>query len=87
MKFLALSCLDESQKTLDIMSTRKIYIWLLGKVIRRLRRMRLWRLRREVFDLAGYVIHHVRYLVMRILDARDHLIEQFLAAMHRLAQL
>jgi hypothetical protein len=49
--------------------------------------MRLWRLRREVFDLAGCVVHHGRYLVMRILDARDHLIEQLLAAMHHLARL
>lgn len=51
------------------------------------RRMRLWRLRREVFDLPGYVVHHARYLVMRILDARDHLIEQLLCAMQRLARL
>jgi hypothetical protein len=50
-------------------------------------RMRLWRLRREVFDLPGYVVHHARYLVMRILDARDHLIEQLLSAMQRLARL
>jgi hypothetical protein len=49
--------------------------------------MRLWRLRREVFDLAGYVVQHARYLVMRILDARDHLIEQLLSAMQRLARL
>jgi hypothetical protein len=51
------------------------------------RRMRLWRLRREVFDLAGYVVHHGRNVIMRLLDARDHLIEQLLAAMQRLARL
>ena len=50
-------------------------------------KMRLWRLRREVFDLAGYVVHHGRKVVMRILDARDHLIEQILQAMYRLARL
>ncbi len=51
------------------------------------RRMRLWRLRREVIDVAGYVVQHGRYLVMRLLDARDHLIEQILSAMQRLARL
>lgn len=52
-----------------------------------LSKMRLWRLRREVFDLAGCVVNHGRKVIMRILDARDHLIEQFLSAMYRLARL
>ena len=50
-------------------------------------KIRLWRLRREVFDLAGYIVNHGRYLVMRLLDARDPMIEQILQAMYRLARL
>ena len=49
--------------------------------------MRLWRLRREVFDLAAYAVHHGRRVVVRFLDARDHLIDQLLAAMGRVARL
>jgi len=51
------------------------------------RTMRLWRLRTEILALAGYVVHHGRTVVMRLVDARDHLIEQLLAAMGRLARL
>lgn len=49
--------------------------------------MRLWRLRREVFDLAACAAHHGRQVVVRFLDAREHLIEQLLAAMGRVARL
>lgn len=49
--------------------------------------MRLWRLRREVFDLAACVVHHGRQVVVRFLDARDWLIDQLLAAMGRVARL
>jgi hypothetical protein len=49
--------------------------------------MRLWRLRREMFDLAAYAVHHGRQVVVRFLDARDHLIDQLLAAMGRVARL
>jgi len=51
------------------------------------RGMRLWRLRSEVLALAGYAVHHGRAVIMRLVDARDHLIEQLLAAMGRLARL
>jgi len=49
--------------------------------------MRLWRLRREVFDLAACAAHHGRQVVVRFLDARDYLIDQLLAAMGRIARL
>jgi len=45
--------------------------------------MRLWRLRREVFDLPGYVVAHSRYIILRVLDARDHLVDQMVRAMGR----
>jgi hypothetical protein len=47
----------------------------------RSRRMRLWRLRREVFDLAGYAVNHGRAVILHFVDARDHLIERLLDAM------
>jgi hypothetical protein len=49
-------------------------------------RMRLWRFRREVLALAGYAVHHARTVVMRLVDARDRLVEQLLAAMGRIAR-
>jgi hypothetical protein len=49
--------------------------------------MRLWRFRCEVLALAGYAVHHGRVVVMRLIDARDHLVEQLAAAMGRLARL
>jgi hypothetical protein len=51
------------------------------------RRMRLWRLRSEVLAVAGYAVHHARTVVLRLVDARDHLVDQLLAAMGRLARL
>jgi len=51
------------------------------------RLMRLWRLRSEVLAVAGYAAHHARTVVLRLVDARDHLVDQLLAAMGRLARL
>lgn len=48
--------------------------------------MRLWRLRREVFDVAAAVKSHAHQAMVRLLDARDHLIERLWEAMQRLAQ-
>lgn len=51
------------------------------------RRMRLWRLRREVFDMAALVAHHARQVLVRLLDARRRLVDQLLVAMSRVARL
>ncbi len=50
-------------------------------------RMRVWRLRRDLIDMAGYVVTRAREAVVHLLDARDHLVNQLRAAMHRLATL
>ena len=50
-------------------------------------RMRLWRLRRDVFDLCSRAIEHGGTVTMRFIDARDSLIEQILIAMGRIARL
>jgi len=51
------------------------------------RRMRLWRFRQEVIAVASQAVSHGRQVVARLVDARDHLIEQLLAAMGRVARL
>ncbi len=51
------------------------------------RRMRLWRLRRDVFDLCARAALRGRTVTMRFLDARDSLLDRLLAAMQRLALL
>jgi len=51
------------------------------------RRMRLWRLRRDVFDLCSRAMLHGRSVTMRLIDAREHLIDQLLIAMGRVARL
>jgi hypothetical protein len=51
------------------------------------RTMRLWRLRREVFELPARVMRHARQVTVRLLDARAHLREQLQAAMLALARL
>lgn len=50
------------------------------------RRMRLWRFRQEVIAVASQAVSHGRQVVARLVDARDHLIEQLLAAMGRVAR-
>jgi hypothetical protein len=50
------------------------------------RRMRLWRLRREVLDVAGRAMRHGRSVVVRLLDACGQRIDRLLAAMARLAR-
>jgi hypothetical protein len=49
-------------------------------------RMRLWRLRREWFDVAGYVVEHGRNVIVRLLAACDERIDRLLAALERLAR-
>ena len=51
------------------------------------RRMRLWRLRRDVFDLCSRAAEHGRSVTMLFIDAREHLIDQLLIAMGRIARL
>lgn len=51
------------------------------------RGMRLWRLRRDVFDLCARAAVRGRTVTMRFLDARDHLLDRLLASMQRLALL
>jgi DDE family transposase len=48
--------------------------------------MRLWRLRRDWFDVAGRVARHGREVVVRLLAACDERIDRLLAAMQRLAR-
>jgi len=50
------------------------------------RHMRLWRLRRDVFDVAGHAMRHGRQVFVRLLHACDERIDRLLAAMQRLAQ-
>lgn len=50
------------------------------------KRMRLWRLRREVLALAGHAVHHARTVTIRLVDARERLVEQLLTAMGRVAR-
>ena len=45
------------------------------------RTMRLWRLRREVFELPARVMRHARSVIVRLLDAREALRAQLRAAM------
>jgi hypothetical protein len=45
------------------------------------RTMRLWRLRREVFHLPARVMRHARRVIVRLLDAREALRAQLVAAM------
>jgi len=51
------------------------------------RAMRLWRLRREVFQLPARVMRHARQVVVRLLDARERLREQLIAAMLAISRL
>lgn len=46
--------------------------------------MRLWRLRRDVFDLSAMAVHHARTVVMRFVDSRHSRVAQLLSAMGRL---
>jgi len=50
------------------------------------RRMRLWRLRRDLFDVAGRAARHGRVVVVRLLAACPERIDRLLAAMGRLAR-
>jgi len=50
------------------------------------RGMRLWRLRRELIDLAARVVTTGRVAVARLLDARAGPVARAIAAMHRLAR-
>lgn len=64
--------------------------WNLSVALRRLaftgrqRSMRLWRLRRDIFDLAAIALHHARTIVMRFVDSRHSQVDQLLSAMGRL---
>lgn len=49
--------------------------------------MRLWRLRRDVIDMAAFVRTHARNVVVYLLDAREALVAQVRQAMHRVALL
>ena len=49
--------------------------------------MRLWRLRREVFDVAGSVMLHARRAWLTLLDARDWVLTRIEHAAMRLAKL
>jgi len=49
-------------------------------------RMRLWRFRREVIDLAAVAATRSRQVFVRLIDARDWLIDRLLSAMERLAR-
>jgi hypothetical protein len=51
------------------------------------RRMRLWRLRRDVFDVTGSVMLHSRRAWLTVLDARDWVFARIEQAAMRLAQL
>lgn len=51
------------------------------------RSMRLWRLRRDIIDMAARVTTHARNVVVQVLDARDHLVQQLRAAMLRVDRL
>lgn len=51
------------------------------------RNMRLWRLRRELFDVAGRVAVRSRRAWLTVLDARDWISDKILQAAHRLALL
>jgi hypothetical protein len=51
------------------------------------RHMRLWRLRREVIDMAARVTTHARQVVIHLLDARETLVTQMRRAMGRVALL
>jgi hypothetical protein len=51
------------------------------------RRMRLWRLRRELFDVAGSVMLHSRRAWLTVLDARDRVLTRIEQAAMRLARL
>lgn len=51
------------------------------------RSMRLWRVRRDVIDMAARVTTHSRNVVAHLLDARDRLVQQLRAAMMRVARL
>ena len=50
------------------------------------RRLRLWRLRRDWFDVAGRAARHGREVIVRLLAACDERIGRLLAAMGRLAR-
>jgi hypothetical protein len=45
------------------------------------RRMRLWRLRRDVIDQSVRVARHARQVLVTLLDARDHVVSQLRMAM------
>lgn len=51
------------------------------------RAMRLWRLRREVFEMPARVMRHARRVIVQMLDGRAHLRQQLQAAMLALARL
>ena len=48
------------------------------------RRMRLWRFRQEVLQLAGRVTRHGRYATAVLLDARERLVRRLAEAIERL---
>ena len=50
------------------------------------RHMRLWRLRRELFDVAGHAMLHGRQVIVRFVDACDERIDRLLRGLERLAQ-
>jgi hypothetical protein len=52
-----------------------------------LERMQLWRLRREIFDLSGYVVKHARKVIIRFTDAKTKWVEKTLIAMEVVLQL
>jgi hypothetical protein len=64
--------------------------WNLSVALRRLsftghhKAMRLWRLRRDIFDLSAIAVHHARTVVMRFVDSRHSQVDQLLSAMGRL---
>jgi hypothetical protein len=49
-----------------------------------LKTMRLWRLRRDFFDLAATALHHAGTVVVRFVDSRRSQVAQLLTAMGRL---
>jgi hypothetical protein len=51
------------------------------------RPLRLWRLRREIIDMAATAARHGRCVLLRLRDARTNLVEQLRHAMLRVARL
>lgn len=51
------------------------------------RSMRLWRLRRDVIDIAATVVRHARRVIVQLTDARAHYVAQLHAAMLRVWRL